>query len=82
MNINFFAVQGEDDAQKVTVGSVVTLKINLTRSPLLDSNKREEEMREINEKVLLILYSWFYLDWRFFFFSSQKKIILVEALCI
>ncbi|OZC12628.1 hypothetical protein X798_00259 [Onchocerca flexuosa] len=45
-----FEVQGEDDAQKVTVGSVVTLKINLRRSPLLDSSKREEEMREISEK--------------------------------
>ncbi|VIO96374.1 Uncharacterized protein BM_BM6961 [Brugia malayi] len=45
-----FEVQGEDDAQKVTVGSVVTLKIILTRSSLLDLNKREEEMREINEK--------------------------------
>ncbi|VDN04762.1 unnamed protein product [Thelazia callipaeda] len=45
-----FEVQGEDDAQEVTVGSVVTLKIILTRSPLLDSNKREEEVREIYEK--------------------------------
>ncbi|KAL3998451.1 Sec63 Brl domain family protein [Acanthocheilonema viteae] len=45
-----FEVQGEDDAQKVTVGSVVTLKVVLTRSPLLDSNKRGEEMRENSEK--------------------------------
>lgn len=59
--ILIFPVQGEDDAQKVTVGSVVTLKIVLTRSPLLDSNKREEQMRESSEKVLLTHLIWSFL---------------------
>lgn len=44
-------MQGEDDAQKVTVGSVVTLKVVLTRSLLLDQSKREEGMREADRKV-------------------------------
>lgn len=48
------SVQGEDDAQEVTVGSVVTLKIVLTRTPLLDPDRRQEEIREISEKVILI----------------------------
>uniref|UniRef100_A0A915ACS8 J domain-containing protein n=1 Tax=Parascaris univalens TaxID=6257 RepID=A0A915ACS8_PARUN len=45
-----FEVQGEDDCQEVTVGSVVTLKVKLIRSRLLDPDKRMEEIREINEK--------------------------------
>ncbi|MCP9257866.1 Translocation protein SEC63-like protein [Dirofilaria immitis] len=49
-----FEVQGEIDAQKVTVGSVVTLKVILTRNPLLDSNKREAEIREISEKDVAV----------------------------
>lgn len=47
------AVQGEDDCQEVTVGSVVTLKVKLIRSRLLDPDKRMEEIREINEKVYM-----------------------------
>ncbi|VDM43129.1 unnamed protein product [Toxocara canis] len=45
-----FEVQGEDDCQEVTVGSVVTLKVKLTRSRLLEPDKRMEEIREISEK--------------------------------
>uniref|UniRef100_A0A0N5A8A2 J domain-containing protein n=1 Tax=Syphacia muris TaxID=451379 RepID=A0A0N5A8A2_9BILA len=46
-----FEVQGEDDAQEVTVGSVVTLKVKLVRSSLLDLTKRTEEMSEMGEKA-------------------------------
>lgn len=37
-------MQGEDDKETVTVGSVVTLKVTLRRSPLLDLSKRFEEI--------------------------------------
>ncbi|KAI1722542.1 dnaJ domain-containing protein [Ditylenchus destructor] len=39
-------VQGEDDKETVTVGSVVTLKVTLRRTPLLDLSKRNEERTE------------------------------------
>uniref|UniRef100_A0A1I8B790 J domain-containing protein n=1 Tax=Meloidogyne hapla TaxID=6305 RepID=A0A1I8B790_MELHA len=39
-------VQGEDDKETVTIGSVVTLKVTLTRFPLLDLEKRKEEITE------------------------------------
>ncbi|KAH7700231.1 Protein DNJ-29 a [Aphelenchoides avenae] len=39
-------VQGEDDKDTVTVGSVVTLKVTLRRGPLLDPKKREQELRD------------------------------------
>uniref|UniRef100_A0A914L6R0 J domain-containing protein n=1 Tax=Meloidogyne incognita TaxID=6306 RepID=A0A914L6R0_MELIC len=39
-------VQGEDDKETVTIGSVVTLKVTLTRFPLLDLEKRKEEIAE------------------------------------
>uniref|UniRef100_A0A915EFI1 J domain-containing protein n=1 Tax=Ditylenchus dipsaci TaxID=166011 RepID=A0A915EFI1_9BILA len=39
-------VQGEDDKETVTVGSVVTLRVTLKRSPLLDLSRREEEVVE------------------------------------
>lgn len=45
-----FEVQGEEDCQEVTVGSVVTLKVTMTRSRLLDPEKRAEEIREMNER--------------------------------
>jgi hypothetical protein len=44
-------VQGEDDKETVTVGSVVTLKVILKRSSLLDSKKRETEILEGPVKV-------------------------------
>jgi hypothetical protein len=34
-----FVVQGEDDKHEVTAGSLVTLKVTLSRSPLLDPNR-------------------------------------------
>ncbi|CAD5209577.1 unnamed protein product [Bursaphelenchus xylophilus] len=39
-------VQGEDDCDTVTVGSVVTIKIHLTRLPLLDLDNRLREIEE------------------------------------
>lgn len=41
-----FSVQGEDDKETVTIGSVVTLKVTLKRSPLLDLSKRHEEIEQ------------------------------------
>jgi hypothetical protein len=41
-----FLVQGEDDKHTVTIGSVVTVKVTLKRSPLLDHKKREQELAE------------------------------------
>ncbi|CAD5206617.1 unnamed protein product [Bursaphelenchus okinawaensis] len=49
-------VQGEDDCETVTVGSVVTIKITLKRSPLLDLDQRLKEIEEgeiRREKVAL-----------------------------
>ncbi|KAL3113866.1 hypothetical protein niasHT_017462 [Heterodera trifolii] len=39
-------VQGEDDKETVTVGSVVTLKVTLRRFPLLDADRRKQEIAE------------------------------------
>lgn len=39
-------MQGEDDKDTVTVGSVVTLKVTLRRTSLLDPKKRDQEVRE------------------------------------
>ncbi|KAI3414011.1 hypothetical protein GPALN_011477 [Globodera pallida] len=39
-------VQGEDDKETITVGSVVTLKVTLRRFPLLDADKRRQEIAE------------------------------------
>lgn len=44
-NLNFI-VQGEEDKETVTVGSVVTLKITLKRHSLLDGEKRVRELDE------------------------------------
>uniref|UniRef100_A0AC34FH37 SEC63 domain-containing protein n=1 Tax=Panagrolaimus sp. ES5 TaxID=591445 RepID=A0AC34FH37_9BILA len=39
-------VQGEDDKDQVTSGSLVTLKVTLKRTPLLDREKRAAEIAE------------------------------------
>jgi len=44
-------VQGEDDRETVTVGSIVTLKVMLKRTSLLDSRKREAEILDGPVKV-------------------------------
>lgn len=46
-----FLVQGEDDKETVTVGSVVTLKVTLKRTSLLDAKKREAEILDGPVKV-------------------------------
>lgn len=44
-------VQGEEDKETVTVGSLVTLKVLLKRSSLLDSKRREAEILDGPVKV-------------------------------
>uniref|UniRef100_A0AC34R9V4 J domain-containing protein n=1 Tax=Panagrolaimus sp. JU765 TaxID=591449 RepID=A0AC34R9V4_9BILA len=39
-------VQGEDDKHTVTAGSVVTLKVTLNRFPLLDPERRQQELED------------------------------------
>ena len=42
-------MQGEDDKHEITAGSLVTVKVTLIRSPLLDPNERAEERNLTNE---------------------------------
>ncbi|KAK0426198.1 hypothetical protein QR680_009581 [Steinernema hermaphroditum] len=47
-----FEVKGEDDKHNVTVGSLVTLRVNLCRKPLLDSERRIREVEEAHDAAV------------------------------